>query len=254
MRQRKIRNSDAWVVVSGHIEGRTNAQCRQRWQLLQLLHLIRLGRAETPTVDQGPGKSGRFTSEEDRRLMELYASVRNQWKLISQLMLGRTEQQCKSRYTRVLDPTLNKGPWSPDEDRRPVEIHAIHGNKWAVMDRELPGRSGPMCALLRKGNRTRKGARQVTSTAVTGTEKPVSALTPGPQVSRRSGAEKLKEPQVNFEQAVPVRAAVLFKLHMSKLRMMGQLLRRIPTKNVGCALFGNISDMQPRALQASSIF
>lgn len=86
-----------------------------------------------------------FTPDEDRRLLDLYAVHGQHWRLLSQFMPGRSDGQCKRRYTRALDPALNKGPWSPDEDRALAELQAVHGDKWAIMARELPGRSGYLC-------------------------------------------------------------------------------------------------------------
>lgn len=36
------------------------------------------------------------------------------WKDIAQRLVGKTDVQCLHRYTKVLDPALHKGPWTPE--------------------------------------------------------------------------------------------------------------------------------------------
>jgi hypothetical protein len=50
---------------------------------------------------------------------------------------GRTAKACRERYLNTLDPQLNKGPWSKEEDGVIVEMQRIHGNKWAAIARKL---------------------------------------------------------------------------------------------------------------------
>lgn len=46
---------------------------------------------------------------------------------------GRTAKSCRERYFNALNPALNQGPWSTDEDDFIVEMQAKHGNKWAAI-------------------------------------------------------------------------------------------------------------------------
>jgi hypothetical protein len=36
------------------------------------------------------------------------------WKLISRYFTDKTDQHCMSRWQEVLNPTLVKGPWTPE--------------------------------------------------------------------------------------------------------------------------------------------
>jgi hypothetical protein len=36
------------------------------------------------------------------------------WKLIAQNVEGKTEVQCLHRWTKVLNPSLQKGPWTAE--------------------------------------------------------------------------------------------------------------------------------------------
>jgi myb proto-oncogene protein len=38
---------------------------------------------------------------------------------------------------------VKRGPFTEDEDRAILAAHAIHGNKWAVISRSIPGRYEP---------------------------------------------------------------------------------------------------------------
>ena len=50
---------------------------------------------------------------------------------------GRTAKACRERFFNALDPNLNKGPWSQEEDDFIVEMQRLHGNKWAAIARML---------------------------------------------------------------------------------------------------------------------
>lgn len=46
------------------------------------------------------------------------------------------------RWLHYLDPTVNRGPWTPEEDRKLVSAYEEHGTKWSkiVKLKLLPGR------------------------------------------------------------------------------------------------------------------
>ncbi len=68
------------------------------------------------------------------------------WKLISTHLPGRSEVQCLHRWQKVLKPTLVKGPWTADEDRKVVELVGKYGaKKWSLIASNLPGRIGKQC-------------------------------------------------------------------------------------------------------------
>jgi hypothetical protein len=90
----------------------------------------------------------RWGKEEDRRLVELVAKHgTDDWKLIAaQLGTGRTGSQCGQHWHRVTKPSLRKGTWSEDEERRLLELAAAHGQgKWALIAAAIPGRSDISC-------------------------------------------------------------------------------------------------------------
>ena len=60
------------------------------------------------------------------------------WKAIKEFVPGRTDSQCRERYLNVLDPNLNRGPWSGAEEKKLLELVRIHGKaNWAVVSSEM---------------------------------------------------------------------------------------------------------------------
>lgn len=62
------------------------------------------------------------------------------WSLIATSIRGRTGKQCRERWLNHLDPAVNKGVWSAEEDRVLVEAQARLGNRWSQIARMLQGR------------------------------------------------------------------------------------------------------------------
>ena len=57
----------------------------------------------------------KFTEEEDQILLTLYSYYPQQWSKIGKEM-NRTSRQVLDRYKNYLDPTINRSPWTFEED------------------------------------------------------------------------------------------------------------------------------------------
>ncbi|KAM3836038.1 snRNA-activating protein complex subunit 4, partial [Diretmus argenteus] len=111
-------------------------------------------------------KRSSWSPEEDVVLRELVEKMRVgnfiPYTQMSYFMDGRTPSQLMYRWTQVLDPTLQKGPWSKEEDELLLRAIARHGEKnWWKIRMEVPGRTQCACRdryhdSLKKG--TRRGA------------------------------------------------------------------------------------------------
>ena len=69
------------------------------------------------------------------------------WKAVAELFGGeRTDVQCLHRWQKVLNPSLVKGPWTPEEDAKVVQLVNEYGpKKWSLIAANLPGRIGKQC-------------------------------------------------------------------------------------------------------------
>jgi len=91
--------------------------------------------------------TGKWSSGEDATLRNAVANKEGKnWKTIAELLPGRTDVQCLHRWQKVLKPGLVKGPWSPEEDAKVIDLVAKYGQKkWSFIARQLTGRLGKQC-------------------------------------------------------------------------------------------------------------
>lgn len=91
----------------------------------------------------------RWRAEEDdmlRVLVQLHEGKR--WKLVASYFAEppRTFTQCHNRWSKVLDPTMSKGPWTAQEDEELLRLLSLHpvGAKinWNRLCGPLRGRNG----------------------------------------------------------------------------------------------------------------
>jgi hypothetical protein len=88
------KHGESWVTVAAMVSGRTNQQCRSRW--VRSLYLT------------NEKIAGRWTPEEDEKLTEAVEKHSNDWVAVAAMVPGRTDQQCRDRWTHNLDPNNGK--------------------------------------------------------------------------------------------------------------------------------------------------
>jgi hypothetical protein len=115
-----------WKKIASRLQGRTDVQCLHRWQ-----------KVLRPGLVKGP-----WTSEEDNTVVDLVKTHgTKKWSLIARQLNGRLGKQCRERWYNHLDPSINKGEWTDEEDDTLMQAHASMGNKWAELAKMLPGRT-----------------------------------------------------------------------------------------------------------------
>ncbi|KAL9266197.1 Transcription factor GAMYB-like protein [Drosera capensis] len=88
-------------------------------------------------------KKGPWLPEEDAILADYVNTYgEGNWNAVQKRAgLARCGKSCRLRWANHLRPDLKKGPFTPEEESRIIELHAHMGNKWARMALELPGRT-----------------------------------------------------------------------------------------------------------------
>ncbi|XP_011006466.1 PREDICTED: uncharacterized protein LOC105112461 [Populus euphratica] len=101
------------------------------------------GQPTAPEGDNQGLKKGPWTVAEDAILIE-YVKKHGEgnWNSVQKNCgLMRCGKSCRLRWANHLRPNLKKGSFTPEEEKIIIELHAKHGNKWARMASQLPGRT-----------------------------------------------------------------------------------------------------------------
>lgn len=155
--------------------GRSAAACRQRW--LHHLHPLvnqaawtetedallcdqkRTSVWQCPLPDRSPWQCiqrsvmlhgltmGKWTAEEDARLLELIARLGRRWGDVAAALGGqRTPAQCAHRFGKTLDPQIRRGRWSREEDSLLQAAVSVHGQRdWWLVASYVSGRTDVQC-------------------------------------------------------------------------------------------------------------
>jgi len=114
-----------WKTIAKEVEGRDHVQCLQRWN-----------KVLKPGLVKGP-----WTDEENSLLKELVPLHQSNWAAIAACISGRTPKQCRERWVLNLDPSINRNPFSPEEDELLLHLWRELGPKWAEIKKSFNGRT-----------------------------------------------------------------------------------------------------------------
>ncbi|XP_069729379.1 snRNA-activating protein complex subunit 4 [Phaenicophaeus curvirostris] len=124
-----------WQTIAQELgTNRTPFQCLQKYQINLNKDL----------------KRKEWTKDEDQMLLELVQEMRVgnhiPYKKIAYYMEGRDSAQLIYRWTKSVDPSLKKGPWTPEEDAMLLAAVKKYGARdWYKIRTEVPGRSDAQC-------------------------------------------------------------------------------------------------------------
>ena len=76
-----------------------------------------------------------WTNEEDQKLMssvQIHGS--KNWAVIASFIPGRTARQCHNRWNYTMNPNMNRGEWTEQEDKIILGMFEKHGSKWSKVN------------------------------------------------------------------------------------------------------------------------
>ncbi|URE15658.1 MYB family transcription factor [Musa troglodytarum] len=85
---------------------------------------------------------GHWRPEEDEKLKDLVTRYGpHNWNALAEKLQGRSGKSCRLRWFNQLDPSIDRSPFTEEEDERLLASHRVHGNRWAAIARLFPGRT-----------------------------------------------------------------------------------------------------------------
>jgi hypothetical protein len=124
-----------WLAVAALVPGRTNEQCRHRW--------------ENCGVDRGPRRN--WKPEEDAKLTSAVKKHGNNWVAVAALVPGRTNVKCRDRWANCLGPGIDTrvmGKWTSEEEAKLIEAVQKHGKDWVAVAALVQSRTSFQCRRI----------------------------------------------------------------------------------------------------------
>lgn len=113
-------------------ESVTAGQCQGRWQ-----------KSLNPRLRRGV-----WTEEEDELLRKAVAGFGNLWMHVATAIPGRTNDQCRERWTEHVKLSASQLKWTEEEDKILMESVKELGNHWkAISFRIGNGKTGPSVSI-----------------------------------------------------------------------------------------------------------
>ncbi|XP_073281193.1 transcription factor MYB117-like [Primulina huaijiensis] len=85
---------------------------------------------------------GHWKTSEDAKLRELVAMHGPQnWNHIAEKLQGRSGKSCRLRWYNQLNPKINRGAFSEEEEEALMAAQREYGNKWALISKLFQGRT-----------------------------------------------------------------------------------------------------------------
>ncbi|KAF9468976.1 hypothetical protein BDZ94DRAFT_1231965 [Collybia nuda] len=129
----ELYGTNNWGVVARVVsEDATSAQCQGRYY-----------RALDPSLKRGP-----WSEAELARLKAAAEAYGNNWTEVAACIPGRTNEQCRERWTEYLNMSTGKEAWTEGEDEALIDAVKNLGNQWKAISKNLgKDRTGAQCRL-----------------------------------------------------------------------------------------------------------
>jgi hypothetical protein len=115
-----------WSVIASQIPNRNPAQVASRWD-----------KCINPALMKGP-----FSPEEDALLIEYVQTRGTQaWPGVTSVLPHRSAKQCRERWLNSLSDSVNKSPWTADEDMLIFQLYQTYGPRWSKIAQFIAGRT-----------------------------------------------------------------------------------------------------------------
>ncbi|CAD8136116.1 unnamed protein product [Paramecium octaurelia] len=113
-----------WNEIVKNMPQRNASQCQQRWRRIN-------PPKETKHI---------WSQQQDDQLKLLVHQFGRQWMKIAKILGNITGKQARDRYINKLDQSINKEPWTYEEDMLVLDYFVNHGPKWTKISNLLVGR------------------------------------------------------------------------------------------------------------------
>ena len=90
-------------------------------------------------------RAGVWSEAEDELLYSWQRRIGNKWSEVARHIPGKTGQQCAQRWRHKVNPDIRRDKWTAEEDSLLVRLVHQFGNRWALISRNVPGRTDQQC-------------------------------------------------------------------------------------------------------------
>jgi hypothetical protein len=97
---------------------------------------------DAAVLASAPPKRTGWTLAEDAQLRQLVEEFgTDDWDNVAYRMLRKNTRQCRERWMNYLNPSINRGLWSREEDNLLIQKVGQYGHKWAEIAKFFHGRT-----------------------------------------------------------------------------------------------------------------
>ena len=127
LKKAEVFNYHKWDKIAYFLPYKNKVQCLHRINFLR------------PNL-----KKGKWTREEDEKLLKLISIHGKNWFNLSKIFKNRNAKQIRDRYVNILDPTINRTKFTQEEDNLILELFKKHGTCWSSISKKFNNRTCEM--------------------------------------------------------------------------------------------------------------